>query len=111
MVLPRRPDSAPAQGRGTPGPGQYEDVLATKKSAPKYGMGTGCARGVTNKDALLNPAPNAYSPTRNSTLFKSPTWVMGTDKRRPLSGRNTNPGPGNYSLSSSLTGPAVSITL
>ena len=72
-------------------------------------MGTGGARGVPNKDALNCPAPNAYSPTRNSTLFKSPSWVMGTDKRRPLSGKNTNPGPGNYSLSSSLTGPAVSL--
>jgi len=30
LVLPRRPESAPAKGRGTPGPGQYENVLSHK---------------------------------------------------------------------------------
>ena len=74
-------------------------------------MGTEDARGVSNKDALNIPGPNRYSPSRNSTLFKNPSWIMGTEKRRPLSGRNTNPGPGNYSLTSSISGPAVSLFL
>ena len=107
LVLPRRPESAPAKGRGTPGPGQYENNLSTKKSAPKYGMGTGGARQGPSKDLLKSPAPNAYSPTRNQTLQKVPTWKIGTDRRRPLSARNGNPGPGNYTISSGKTGPAV----
>lgn len=110
VMCPRRPDSAPVKGRGTPGPGQYENPLTTKKSAPKYGMGTGVARGKPNKDVLNSPAPNHYSPTRNSTLTKNPSWVMGTDRRRPLSG-NTNPGPGNYSPKTNKSGPAVNFFL
>lgn len=110
VMCPRRPESAPATGRGTPGPGQYENSLFTKKAAPIYGMGTGQARGSPNKDLLKSPAPNAYSPSRNQTLLKSPTWKMGTDQRRPLSGKNTNPGPGNYTISPSKSGPAVSFT-
>lgn len=111
-MCPRRPDSAPACGRGTPGPGQYEDILKHKKAAPMYGMGTSPARAGPSKDLLLSPGPNQYDPSRNPTLLKNPSWVMGTDKRRPLSGKNTNPGPGNYTISSTKSGPAVgSLTL
>jgi len=109
LVLPRRPESAPAKGRGTPGPGQYEDVNCHKRAAPKYRMGTAVARGKPNKDVVKNPAPNSYDPSRNPTLLKNPTWKMGTDKRRPLSARNQNPGPGNYTISSGKSGPAFGL--
>lgn len=108
VLVPRRPDSAPARGRGTPGPGQYEDILSHKRAAPKYGMGTGEARVRAGKDTKVFPAPNNYSPSRNNTLMKSPTWVIGTSQRRPLSGRNANPGPGTYVHTVSTSGPAVS---
>lgn len=110
LLLPRRPDSAPARGRGTPGPGQYNDVLSHKKAAPKYGMGTGPARIGTSKDKLKSPGPNAYDQSRNTTLLKSPGWKIGTDRRRPLSAANANPGPGNYTVASGKSGPAVSLT-
>lgn len=97
VMCPRRPDSAPVRGRGTPGPGQYNDVLSHKKAAPRYGMGTAESRGKTPKDSLLSPAPNAYSPIKNQTLTKSPSYRIGTGKRRPLSSRDPNPGPGAYS--------------
>lgn len=106
LLVPRRPDSAPAYGRGTPGPGQYNDTLTTKKSAPKFGMGTSKARADPSKDLLRSPAPNAYSPSRNQTLIKSPSYVMGTGKRRPLSSRNPNPGPGAYSYTDRVSTPA-----
>jgi len=81
------------------------------KAAPKYGMGTGVARGKPNRDTLMTPAPNTYSPSKNQTLNKSPSWMVGTSKRRPLSSRNANPGPGNYNLTASSTGPAVIIKI
>jgi len=105
-VLPRRPESAPAKGRGTPGPGQYNENLYIKKSAPKYGMGTGAARSSINKDRLQSPGPNKYDPSRNQTMHKNPTWKIGTDKRRPMSARNGTPGPGNYTITSRKSGPA-----
>lgn len=107
VMCSRRPDSAPVKGRGTPGPGQYENSLSTKKAAPKYGMGTGVSRGRPNKDVLNTPGPNQYSPARNSSSQKYPSWVMGTDRRRPLSGNNANPGPGNYSPDNKRSAPAV----
>lgn len=108
LLVPRRPESAPAHGRGTPGPGQYNDVLTHKRAAPKYGMGTGVARGSPNKDTVKNPGPNAYDPSRNQILNKNPSWRIGSDKRRPLSARNSNPGPGNYTITTTKTGgPAV----
>ena len=108
LVLPRRPESAPVKGRGTPGPGQYNDVISHKKAAPKYGMGTGGARASPNKDLLKSPAPNAYDLSRNPDLNKNPSWRIGSGNRRPLSASNANPGPGNYSICSSKTaGPAV----
>ena len=71
-------------------------------------MGTGEARGKPSKDVLMSPAPNTYSPSRNPTLLKSPSWAVGTSKRRPLSSRNPNPGPGSYSHTISGSAPAVS---
>jgi hypothetical protein len=85
LLLPRRPESAPAKGRGTPGPGQYNDVTSHKKAAPKYGMGTGGARSSPNKDLIKSPAPNAYDLSRNPVLNKNPSWRIGSGKRRPLS--------------------------
>lgn len=69
-------------------------------------MGTAQPRGKPNRDTLQSPAPNAYSPSRNSTLIKSPSYKIGTGKRRPLSSRNPNPGPGTYSHASKASTPA-----
>ena len=77
------------------------------KAAPKYGMGTGVARGKPNKDALLSPAPNKYSPSKNVSLSKNPSWKIGTEKRRPASARSSTPGPGNYTIREGKSGPAV----
>jgi len=70
-------------------------------------MGTGQARGSPSKDQVKSPAPNAYNQSRNTTLFKNPSWRMGTSKRRPLSARTHTPGPGNYTISNTKSGPAV----
>lgn len=107
VMCPRRPDSAPVRGRGTPGPGQYQDVLSHKRSAPKYKIGTAVAREGPNKDLLRSPAPNAYSPTRDQTLNKNPSWAIGNAQRRPLSSREPNPGPGTYSQTLNQTAPSV----
>lgn len=102
LVVPRRPDSAPACGRGTPGPGAYEHVLAHKRAAPKYGMGTGDARGRPNKDTMKFPGPNCYSQSRNLVLRKSPSWAIGTSQRKPITSRTGYPGPGTYSETKAL---------
>ncbi|CAI2363649.1 unnamed protein product [Moneuplotes crassus] len=110
LLIPRRPESAPSKGRGTPGPGQYTTNLYTKKNAPKYGMAGGVARNSARNQRVKSPGPNNYNPNGGQILQKNPTWKIGTEKRRPISARNGTPGPGNYTITSCKSGPAYGIT-
>ena len=52
--------------------------------------------GELNKDQVANPGAGTYDPTQRQARPKTPTWKVGTAKRRPLSAILPNPGPGMY---------------
>lgn len=104
-MTPRRPDSAPMRGKGTPGPGIYSPNLSDKRKAPQYGFGTGSKHSKLNRDKVQTPGAGSYNPNANTTLQSNAKWGIGTGTRRPLSAQNKNPGPGTYAPKNDNGGP------
>ena len=104
-MVPRRPDSAPYYGKGTPGPGQYSSNFNHKRQAPRFGFGTQEKAIKLNKDQVKNPGAGTYSPTTKRTMKSTPSYKIGTEVRGPLSQVNKNPGPGMYRPRTSFDGP------
>jgi len=103
----RRPDSASAAGRDTPGPGTYE--LRVVQNAPAYRLGSS-QRSFLSKEALNMPGAGTYNPNDRAVRPLSPGWRLGTGKRDTAS-PNSSPGPGNYNIPSRLQeGPMYGIS-
>ncbi|CAI2370217.1 unnamed protein product [Moneuplotes crassus] len=97
----RRPDTTPAVGRHSPGPGNYNpsDTFSRNKSPHcKFGSSE-------RKDARRDesPGPDSYSATvLDSRKKSSPSFGFGSSKRPALSQSGFTPGPGNYSHTSKI---------
>lgn len=68
LLVPRRPDSAPAKGRNTPGPGAYNTVMADKMQSPRYGFGSATKISKLNRDAVATPGAGSYNPNGSRIL-------------------------------------------
>ena len=106
-IVPRRPNSAYATSRTTPGPGSYNSTEMGRPNAyvlsgigsspPSYKIGSENRYnflGGTNR----TPGPGAYAPKDRMVSQKSiaPGWGIGTSQRGPLSYSGKTPGPGSY---------------
>ena len=97
------PDLSPQPGKGSPGPGTYEqsgfEKLLKSDGNIKFGSQT---RNSMPLSARNGPAPNQYEVTESAEkIFKTgPQPVFGSSKRRSLAALNNVPGPGQYSVPS-----------
>lgn len=100
-LTPRRPDTSPAVGKHSPGPGNYNPSdLFSKKSSPNYKIGSSTRKDL-RKD--MGPSPDAYNTnTLDSRKKSSPAFGFGSSNRQPLSRSAFSPGPGNYNVPSKL---------
>lgn len=91
----RRPDTTPAVGRHSPGPGNYNpsDTFSRNKSPDcKFGSSQ---RKDMKRDA--SPGPDTYtSGGMDSRKKSSPSFGFGSSKRPALAQTGFTPGPGNY---------------
>jgi len=94
-LTPRRPDTTPAVGRHSPGPGNYnpsDNFSKTKSPNCKFGNSQ---RRDTRRDT--SPGPDSYSLSGlDSRKKSSPSFGFGSSKRPALSKAGFTPGPGNY---------------
>lgn len=100
-LTPRRPDTTPAYGRTSPGPGIYnpsDDFSKTKSPQCKFGSSS---RKDLRRDA--SPSPDAYNQTSlDSRKKSSPAFAFGNSNRPPLAKTGFTPGPGNYNSPSRI---------
>ena len=100
-LTPRRPDTTPAVGRHSPGPGNYnpsDNFSKTKSPNCKFGSSQ-------RKDIRQNasPSPDSYTLSGlDSKKRSSPSFGFGSSKRPALSKAGFTPGPGNYSHQSKM---------
>lgn len=94
-LTPRRPDTTPAVGRSSPGPGNYNpDDRFSKNKSPNFKFGSSTRRN-NRKD--MGPSPDSYSVGGlDSRKKSSPSFGFGSSKRPALSQTGFTPGPGNY---------------
>jgi len=73
-IIPKRPDTAPYPGRGSPGPGAYNTTHSSRGSSYKIGT---APRGRIYSESIRVPGPGAYSPEdkRASQRPSSPGWA------------------------------------
>jgi hypothetical protein len=105
-----KPDvMTPKEARLVPGPGQYTLNMSNRPKTPSYRIGSSKRDGFF-KYLENNPGPGQYNANSSQSLSKrpkSPAWSVGTSQRPPLSTCELVPGPGNYTISSSVGGPKV----
>lgn len=115
---PRRPDSPVGQFElkrerdAGPGPGAYDGNPNFAADAPKFSM----ASHLSGKGDISSPGPGHYTldvagPARSTRPVRRqrPGYSFGTSLREPGNLGKT-PGPGQYSLRSTLSGPGYSLT-
>ena len=85
--------------KNVPGPGQY--FSEPKPEGPQFSL-----RGRSQDSSVESkPGPCNYSPSYDYTLEKPPSYKLGTSKRTTSMVTSLVPGPGNYSLRSTVSGP------
>jgi hypothetical protein len=96
--------------RIVPGPGQYNITLDNRSKTPTCRIGTSKREGI-NKHLECLPGPGQYNSTEYFALSKTPkapSWQMGSSKRQPINKTTNLPGPGNYTVTSTVgNGPKV----
>ena len=88
---------------GIPGPGKYNyinSINVTKKSDPKWKIGTGKRRGLVETDKYI-PGPGIYNVTKKIGK-DSPFYSMGM-KEKEKTIKFNSPGPGKYNLNKLIT--------
>ena len=95
----KAPRKDPTCSKNVPGPGQY--FFEPKPEGPQFSL-----RGRSQDSSVdTNPGPCNYSPSYDFTLEKPPCYKLGTSKRSTSVVTSMVPGPGNYSLRSTFSGP------
>jgi hypothetical protein len=96
--------------RIVPGPGQYNVGLDNRSKTPTCRIGTSKREGY-NKHLEGMPGPGQYSSNDYYSLSKtpkSPSWHIGSSKRKPINNTDNIPGPGNYTVCNTVgNGPKV----
>ena len=86
-----------AKGNKTPGPGQYEYKKYIGKEGPRITMSAKYNSRLEYGDKRYVPGPGQYDETNtNKYKNKTPSYRIGTAKRRGLYNSVDNPGPGQY---------------
>lgn len=85
-------------GGTTPGPGAYESTVKNRRTAPSYSPGFEQRKPPGNKNALAQPAANAYNPSLTFTQKQGAKWGFGSEMRHTVGGKTIAPGPGNYEI-------------
>jgi hypothetical protein len=81
----------------TPGPGQYDFKKYIGKEGPKITMSSKYKTGLTKGDNSFVPGPGQYNCINaNKYRPKTPSYKIGTGKRKGLYDDLENPGPGQY---------------
>ena len=81
----------------TPGPGQYDFKKYIGKEGPKITMSAKYNTGLTRGDNSFVPGPGQYDNINaNKYRPKTPSYKIGTGKRKGLYDDLKNPGPGTY---------------
>ena len=81
----------------TPGPGQYDFKKYIGKEGPKITMSSNYKTGLTKGDNSFVPGPGQYNCINaNKYRPKTPSYKIGTGKRKGLYDDLGNPGPGTY---------------
>ena len=89
-----------------PGPGNYNPHDSGKNKPPAFSMGVKTSMKTSN---LFTPGPGAYQPKIAISKENLGNIRIGTSKRDNRNGGVNVPGPGAYTLGSTIAGPAFGI--
>jgi hypothetical protein len=82
-----------------PGPGTYEPTSGN--DGPRF---TAAGRRDRSSKAPATPGPGAYKPNLDAAYDAGPKWGFGSSARTGMMTMSGTPGPGTYSLGSTLGG-------